>query len=122
MLHSRRKSFNTSMCVCSLLGGCLQILPIYPKLPFVLVLVLYVSKKDINEIMNTNPVRSIKILCDISFKVGHISLDISPLSDNTWQVELIFLQVSQHCATRAERTRTHNPLFSFMVKLGRGSF
>ena len=94
---------------------------IYPKLPFVLFLVLYGFKKyiaeDINEMMNTNLVERIKILCDISFKVGHISLDISPLSDNTWQVELIFLQVSQHCATRAEPTRTQNPhriwLFKF---------
>ena len=42
------------------------------------------------------------------FKVGHISFDISPLSDNTWQVELIFLQVSQYCATRAERTGIWN--------------
>ena len=40
--------------------------------------------------------------------MGHISFDISPLSDNTWQVELIFLQVSQYCATRAERTSIWN--------------
>ena len=54
------------------------------------------------EIISTNMKKNVKILCDMSFKVGRISLDISPLSDNTWQVELIFLQVSlsQDRATR----------------------
>ena len=58
-----------------------------------------------------------KILCDISLKVGRISLDISPPSDNTWQVELIFLQVSQHSASRTERTRTQIPHCTWLLKL-----
>ena len=65
------------------------------------IFVLYgveVKKVTMHEIMNANMTKSIKIPCDTSFKVGRISLDISPLSDNTWQVELIFLQVSQQNA------------------------
>ena len=71
------------------------------------IFVLYgveVKKVTMHEIMNANMTKSIKMPCDISFKVGRISLDISPLSDNTWQVEVIFLQLSQSMRRQKKNT------------------
>ena len=45
-----------------------------------------------------------RIYCDKSCKVGRISLDISSLSDNTWQVEVIFLQLSQSMLRQKRNT------------------
>ena len=54
-----------------------------------------------------------RIYCDKSCKVGRISLDISSLSDNTWQVEVIFLQLSQSMLRQKRNTAKCRSVLTF---------